>query len=189
IAMAAYDSPADTRQHIQTQLQRADRLVSDMLVYSGGLHLQISSVPLAALVNNLLSQSDTQQVNCQVLIADDLHMAGDFQRLQQVFINLIDNALAYVRNMPDGKLLISAQQQAQQVVIQLHNNGPAIESSVQGEAMFQPFVTKRSGGSGLGLAIVRRIVEAHGGRIRHRSDCHWPVTFELSFPQPTHSGD
>ena len=189
IAMAAYDSPADTRQHIQTQLQRADRLVSDMLVYSGGLHLQVSSVPLAALVNNLLSQSDTQQVDCQVRIADDLHLVGDFQRLQQVFINLIDNALAYVRDMPDGKLLISAQQQAQQVVIQLHNNGPAIEPSMQGEAMFQPFVTKRSGGSGLGLAIVRRIVKAHGGRIRHRSDCHWPVTFELSFPQPTHLAD
>ncbi len=183
IAMAAYDSPPETRQHIQTQLKRADRLVSDMLVYSGGLTLQISTTPLRALVKSILAQAHLGGVSCDVNIAESIELEADPQRLQQVFINLIDNAVAFSRNQPDGKLCIEASMNADSVVINVHNNGPEIDDSLQGEALFQPFMTKRAGGSGLGLAIVRRIVDAHGGHIQHRADTAWPVTFELILPQ------
>jgi signal transduction histidine kinase len=183
IAMAAYDSPPETRQHIQTQLKRADRLVSDMLVYSGGLTLQISTTPLRALVKSILTQAQLEGVSCEVNIAESIELEADPQRLQQVFINLIDNAVAFSRNQPDGKLCIEASMNADSVVINVHNNGPEIDDSLQGEALFQPFMTKRAGGSGLGLAIVRRIVDAHGGHIQHRADTAWPVTFELILPQ------
>lgn len=183
IAMAAYDSPPETRQHIQTQLKRADRLVSDMLVYSGGLTLQISTTPLRALVKSILAQAQLESVSCEVNIAESIELEADPQRLQQVFINLIDNAVAFSRNQPDGKLCIEASMNTDCVVINVHNNGPEIDDSLQGEALFQPFMTKRAGGSGLGLAIVRRIVDAHGGHIQHRADTDWPVTFELTLPQ------
>jgi signal transduction histidine kinase len=183
IAMAAYDSPPETRQHIQTQLKRADRLVSDMLVYSGGLTLQISTTPLRALVKSILAQAQLEGVSCEVNIAESIELEADPQRLQQVFINLIDNAVAFSRNQPDGKLCIEASRNTDCVVINVHNNGPEIDDSLQGEALFQPFMTKRAGGSGLGLAIVRRIVDAHGGHIQHRADTDWPVTFELTLPQ------
>lgn len=183
ISMAAYDAPAETRQHIQTQLKRADRLVSDMLVYSGGLTLQVVATPLRSLIASILAQAQLEGVVFELDIDEMMELEADPQRLQQVFINLIDNAVSFLRNMPDGKLSIEAKEQDQQIVIQVHNNGPAIDSSLQGEALFQPFVTKRAGGSGLGLAIVRRIVDAHGGKIRHRSDSTWPVTFELILPR------
>jgi signal transduction histidine kinase len=183
ISMAAYDAPAETRQHIQTQLKRADRLVSDMLVYSGGLNLQVVATPLRSLIVSILAQAQLEGVAFELDIDETIELDVDPQRLQQVFINLIDNAVSFLRNMPDGKLSIEAKEQDQQIVIQVHNNGPEIDPSLQGEALFQPFVTKRAGGSGLGLAIVRRIVDAHGGKIRHRSDSAWPVTFELILPR------
>lgn len=183
ISMAAYDAPAETRQHIQTQLKRADRLVSDMLVYSGGLTLQVVATPLRSLIASILAQAQLEGAAFELDIDETIELDADPQRLQQVFINLIDNAVSFLRNMPDGKLSIEAKEQDQQIVIQVHNNGPAIDPSLQGEALFQPFVTKRAGGSGLGLAIVRRIVDAHGGKIRHRSDSTWPVTFELILPR------
>ncbi|WP_232728932.1 sensor histidine kinase [Marinomonas sp. ef1] len=183
ISMAAYDAPAETRQHIQTQLKRADRLVSDMLVYSGGLTLQVVATPLRSLIASILAQAQLEGVAFELDIDETIELDADPQRLQQVFINLIDNAVSFLRNMPDGKLSIEAKEQDQQIVIQVHNNGPAIDSSLQGEALFQPFVTKRAGGSGLGLAIVRRIVDAHDGKIRHLSDSAWPVTFELILPR------
>lgn len=183
ISMAAYDAPAETRQHIQTQLKRADRLVSDMLVYSGGLSLQIVATPLRSLVASILAQAQLEGVVFELDINETIELDSDPQRLQQVFINLIDNAMSFLRNMPDGKLWIEAKEQDQQIVIQVHNNGPVIDPSLQGEALFQPFVTKRAGGSGLGLAIVRRIVDAHGGKVQHRSDSTWPVTFELILPR------
>ncbi|MBU2318787.1 MAG: HAMP domain-containing histidine kinase, partial [Gammaproteobacteria bacterium] len=183
ISMAAYDAPAETRQHIQTQLKRADRLVSDMLVYSGGLTLQVVATPLRSLIASILAQAQLEGVAFELDIDETIELDADPQRLQQVFINLIDNAVSFLRNMPDGKLSIEAKEQDQQIVIQVHNNGPAIDSSLQGEALFQPFVTKRAGGSGLGLAIVCRIVDAHDGKIRHLSDSAWPVTFELILPR------
>ncbi|MGO2235700.1 sensor histidine kinase [Marinomonas sp. UCMA 3892] len=183
ISMAAYDAPVDTRQHIQTQLKRADRLVSDMLVYSGGLSLQIVATPLRSLIASILAQAQLEGVSYELDIDETLELEADSQRLQQVFINLIDNAVSFLRSTPDGKLFIEAKEEGQQVVIHVHNNGPAIDASLQGEALFQPFVTKRAGGSGLGLAIVRRIVDAHGGKIWHRSDLAWPVTFELILPR------
>ncbi|MBU2240186.1 MAG: GHKL domain-containing protein [Gammaproteobacteria bacterium] len=183
ISMAAYDAPAETRQHIQTQLKRADRLVSDMLVYSGGLTLQVVATPLRSLIASILAQTQLEGVAFELDIDETIELDADPQRLQQVFINLIDNAVSFLRNIPDGKLFIEAKEQDQQIVIQVHNNGPAIDSSLQGEALFQPFVTKRAGGSGLGLAIVRRIVDAHDGKIRHTSDSTWPVTFELILPR------
>ncbi|WP_254682318.1 sensor histidine kinase [Marinomonas sp. FW-1] len=183
ISMAAYDAPAETRQHIQTQLKRADRLVSDMLVYSGGLSLQIVATPLRSLVASILAQAQLEGVTFELDIDETIELDADPQRLQQVFINLIDNAVSFLRNMPDGKLSIEAEERDQQIVIQVNNNGPEIDPSLQGDNLFQPFVTKRAGGSGLGLAIVRRIVDAHGGKIQHRSDSIWPVTFELILPR------
>ena len=183
ISMAAYDAPAETRQHIQTQLKRADRLVSDMLIYSGGLSLQIVATPLRSLVASILAQAQLEGVTFELDIDETIELDADPQRLQQVFINLIDNAVSFLRNMPDGKLSIEAEERDQQIVIQVNNNGPEIDPSLQGDNLFQPFVTKRAGGSGLGLAIVRRIVDAHGGKIQHRSDSAWPVTFELILPR------
>jgi len=189
IAMAAYDAPPETRQHIQTQLQRADRLVSDMLVYSGGLNLQISKTPLRALVMAILAQAQLGDIECEVSIDESLELEADAQRLQQVFINLIDNAVAFLQNQPNAKLCIDAtlflevKTEQNRVIIHVHNNGPEIEPSLQNDALFQPFMTKRAGGSGLGLAIVRRIVDAHQGTIRQVKHAHWPVTFELTLPQ------
>ena len=102
--------------------------------------------------------------------------------MQQVFINLLDNALAFVRNQPDGAVLIRAELLGSDVQILVHNNGPELDVGLT-DTLFRPFVSKRAGGSGLGLAIVQRIIQAHQGSIRHRTDLGWPVSFEIRLPQ------
>ena len=183
ISMASYNSPAETRRHIQEQLARADRLVSDMLVYSGTLTLNYQNVPFEPLVNSALSTLNTENVLITVQIESGLTLYADPHRLQQVLINLIDNALAFVRNQADGSICIEAHQLESECVWRIHNNGPALDDSVSHGELFRPFVTKRQGGSGLGLAIVRRIVDAHHGDICHRTDLGWPVTFECRLPR------
>ena len=188
ISMASAGVDAELRGHIQSQLKRADRLIADMLVYAGRLHLQLQVVDLQALLQSLSSQFDWQQVKFELQIPAALQLNADPHRLQQVFINLLDNALAFVRNQPDGAVLIRAELSAgsigADVVIQLHNNGPALDSALS-QTLFRPFVSKRAGGSGLGLAIVQRIIHAHQGQIRHRTDLGWPVSFEIRLPQLT----
>ncbi|WP_107850657.1 sensor histidine kinase [Oceanimonas marisflavi] len=180
ISMATAGLEADRKSMIQGQLKRADRLIVDMLAYSGQLQIQPRPLPLAPLLDSLRPQFDWQQVSFDYSLPDDYHLYADPYRLQQVLTNLIDNALSFVRNQPDGHIRLESTDTPG--VLWLHNNGPTIEADMQAH-LFRPFVTRRQGGSGLGLAIVQRIMEAHGGHIRHRNDAGWPVTFELYFPE------
>ena len=187
ISMASAGVDAELRGHIQTQLKRADRLIADMLVYAGRLQLQLQRVDLAALIQSLLGQFDWQQVQLQLNLPADLALQADPHRLQQVFINLIDNALAFLRNQPGGRLqidacLLAGPGEKPQVQILIRNNGPALDAAIV-PGLFRPFVSKRAGGSGLGLAIVQRIVRAHQGQISHQPDPQWPVCFCLTLPQ------
>ena len=188
ISMASASTAVDTRQHIQQQLKRADRLIADLLSYAGQLQLQYSEVPLKALVQAVMQQQDWQGVKCQMVMADNLSLQADSYRLQQVLVNLLDNALAFCRNQQGAIINIEAQQQGNKLILRVHNNGPAI-SAAQQQSLFQPFVSKRAGGSGLGLAIVRRIASAHGAAVQHRTDLGWPVSFELVFPLSAHAGN
>lgn len=181
IAMAAVTTPTDTRQHIQQQLQRADRLIADLLSYSGQLQLQFSHFSLLALVETVVSQQDWHGVQCDIALVPELTLYADQHRVQQVLVNLLDNALSFCRNKTDAIIRIEAIQKTDSILLFIHNNGPAIPLH-QHSQLFQPFVSKRRGGSGLGLAIVKRIMSAHHGNARHRTDLGWPVSFELHFP-------
>lgn len=182
IAMASAACDQDTRQHIRTQLQRADRLIADLLSYSGQLQLQYSRFSLLLLLQSVVKQQDWHGVACELDVAGEVTLYADMYRVQQVLVNLLDNALAFCRNQPQATIRTEVSCQSGQLVIRINNNGPAIPEA-QLPLLFQPFVSKRSGGSGLGLAIVRRIMQAHQGWVHHRTDLGWPVSFELCFPQ------
>ncbi|MFC6671631.1 ATP-binding protein [Marinobacterium aestuariivivens] len=180
ISMATADLPAERRALIQAQLKRADRQISDLLLYSGRMELQPQPVDLGGLLGSLEPLFDWQQTGFETDLPAGLQLRADPHRLQQVFTNLIDNALSFVRNQPGSLIRIDADDSGRH--IRIHNNGPAIEPSLH-DSLFQPYVSRRAGGSGLGLAIVRRIMDAHGGSVRLRTDLGWPVTFELVFPE------
>lgn len=185
ISMASAGVDAELRGHIQQQLKRADRLISDMLVYSGRLQLQYSQIELEPLLQSLLQQFDWQQVQLELKVPSGLMLQADQHRVQQVFLNLFDNANAFLRNQADAFLRVEVTTLQQHLQIRVHNNGPALDISLTTEQLFRPFISKRSGGSGLGLAIVKRIMDAHQGRISFRTDLGWPVSFELLFPKDT----
>ncbi|MDX5299800.1 MAG: HAMP domain-containing histidine kinase, partial [Gammaproteobacteria bacterium] len=182
IAMAAASCDARTRSHIQTQISRADRLIGDLLTYSGQLQIRPQWVDLKHLVNALHTGDTAESLPLTCNIPEGLQVWADPQRLQQVLINLLDNARSFARTRQDGQIHIEAAPTGDGATwIRLHNNGPAIPAAQQPH-LFQAFISKRPGGSGLGLAIVRRIMDAHGGQVAHRDDLGWPVTFEVRFP-------
>ncbi len=183
ISMASAGVDAELRAHIQQQLKRADRLISDMLVYSGRLQLQYSDIEFEPLLQSLLQQFDWQQVKIELKVPPGLTLQADPHRLQQVFLNLFDNANAFLRNQADASLSVQVTEDHHQIRVLVHNNGPALDASLTTEQLFRPFISKRSGGSGLGLAIVKRIMDAHRGQISFRTDLGWVVSFELLFPK------
>ncbi len=96
----------------------------------------------------------------------DLHCAVDAFRLEQVFRNVLENALAAGRDPVRIRVRASATRLNARpaVCISIQDNGPGL-SAEQRARIFEPFYTTKTKGTGLGMAIAQRIVEAHGGTI------------------------
>lgn len=86
--------------------------------------------------------------------------------MNQVWTNILDNALDALETSPDAKILIQTSKTGKTATISISDNGPGIPEDVQ-QHIFDPFyTTKEMGkGTGLGLDVVKRIVDRHGGRI------------------------
>jgi PAS domain S-box-containing protein len=91
---------------------------------------------------------------------------GDPVQLQQVLINLVMNALEAMRlaAKQPRKLLIRSARNAAEVLVQVQDSGPGIQTE-EAIRIFEPFFTTKPEGTGMGLSICRSVVESHGGRI------------------------
>jgi signal transduction histidine kinase len=92
----------------------------------------------------------------------DLTIHGDPNKLKQVLINLVGNAVDAVREGGQGKVELVAEHTGHGVTIAVLDDGPGVPAQLL-ESAFKPFVTSKPAGTGLGLAIVHKIVTQHGG--------------------------
>ena len=111
----------------------------------------------------------------------------DRERLEQVFSNLIGNAIHY--GLEARPITIQAEQDDDAVRVEVHNDGVPIAEALRSQ-LFDPFRrgerSSRDGqtsGLGLGLYISRELVVAHGGDITVQSDAHHGTTFRVSLPR------
>jgi two-component system C4-dicarboxylate transport sensor histidine kinase DctB len=99
---------------------------------------------------------------------DDLNVLGSPIRLEQIIINLLQNALEAVASQPDQKIEVRVRIEGEDVVVSITDNGPGIAPQIS-DALFTPFNTSKEGGLGLGLVISREIAADYGGRIDVKS--------------------
>jgi C4-dicarboxylate-specific signal transduction histidine kinase len=92
----------------------------------------------------------------------DLTVRGDHDKLKQVLINLVVNAIEALQETSGPRIELSAQREGQRVSLCVRDNGPGVPVDLLGSA-FTPFVTSKPSGTGLGLAIVQKIARQHGG--------------------------
>ena len=96
---------------------------------------------------------------------EDLNLYADRIMVEQVLINLLKNAIQAIDAQADGKIEIQGRcNAAEEVLIEIKNNGPAIPSDIA-DHIFIPFFTTKEGGSGIGLSISRQIMRLSGGSI------------------------
>jgi two-component system phosphate regulon sensor histidine kinase PhoR len=108
---------------------------------------------------------------------------ADPERISQVLINLIHNAIKYTK--PGGEILISAYPEGSNVVIFVRDNGAGIPDDTLPrifERFYKADRSRSGGGTGLGLSIARHIVEAHGGRIWAESEVNQGSCFYFTLP-------
>jgi signal transduction histidine kinase len=132
------------------------------------------------------SKAHENGVSIELDVPDDmLEVDGDRDKLKQVVLNLLSNAIKY--NRPDGKVVVSASQDAKFWHISVADTGYGIpDDSIPN--LFQKFyrvkgMETKVGGTGLGLSICKEIILGHGGRIEVKSQVGSGTTFLVVLPR------
>ncbi|WP_437916740.1 AAA family ATPase [Sorangium sp. So ce302] len=172
------------------QTSRLGRLVDELLdvtrMNAGRLTLTRAPVDLAALVGEVVERMRPQLADARCPTQLDLGApaVGDWDpdRLEQVVINLLSNAMKYGAG---GPIFIGVRRQADRALLVIRDEGIGIAEADQGRIFerFERAVSVRNfGGIGLGLYIARSIVASHGGSIRVQSKPGAGATFVVELP-------
>ena len=157
----------------------ANAIVQEVLEFVRPIRLQVEHTSVADAVQAAVHHADTKKarggVNVAVAVADRLPaIQADGHQLTQLLSNLLINA--YEAMDGKGRITINATPARiddgasgrEAVLIEVSDNGPGMPRDTA-ERIFEPFFTTKAQGSGLGLAIVRKIVDAHDGKIDLRT--------------------
>jgi len=108
-------------------------------------------------------------------------ISGDQVLLQQVFVNLLMNAMDAIADTPQARrrVTISADVSAADVAVSVRDTGTGLPKHIDG-TFFTPFVTTKANGIGIGLTIARTIVDAHGGTIDAHNNPEGGATFRVT---------
>jgi two-component system nitrogen regulation sensor histidine kinase NtrY len=113
----------------------------------------------------------------------NLQLKADRKMLEQILINVIQNALNALSENPNGLINIEAHKEKNgMVILNITDNGPGITANIINR-VFIPFFTTEKQGNGIGLSLSRKIMQLHGGTIRLRSAEGKGTTVILTFPE------
>lgn len=162
---------------------RLERLVNDLLSYVRTRPVPLTSVRIAEVLRCSLAMlapdAEKQSVSVSADPIDDLMVKGDKDEMEQVFLNLLRNAL---QAMPEGGTIqVGMRREKSVVVMGIRDTGHGIPLG-DWSRIFTPFVTTRARGTGLGLAISRKIIEEWGGSIRVADSSPGGTTIEVTLP-------
>ncbi len=193
----AKDDPAVAEKFLHIIDKHADRLtflIEDLLTLSqlesGQVALNLQDVSLhrvaQRVVEDLSSRATARGIRVLNQIPEDLTARVDADRLQQVFSNLLDNAIKYGHR--DGEVVLASTASAESSIeISVRDDGPGIPVGSLGR-VFERFYrvdkarSREQGGTGLGLAIVKHIVQLHGGEVGVQSELGKGTTFRIRLP-------
>jgi two-component system phosphate regulon sensor histidine kinase PhoR len=195
------DNPKTSPEELSRILQVMERhskrlglLVDDLLslarLESSNTKVELSQVRVRELFNNVTRDWNEKLAakNLEVIVdlPPDLQtIPADETRLQEVFYNLLENAVKYSRE--NGQIRLQAAQRGPEIVLSVSDDGIGI-SKDQLPRIFERFYradkarSRELGGTGLGLAIVKHIAQLHGGRVEAESELERGTTIRLILP-------
>ena len=181
------------------ETERMTRMVGNILLLSqvdaGVLPMQMHVLELAPLLQDVVRSARVlagERVEITSNISTDALIKGDQDRLKQVFLNLVENA---IKHTPDGgqvSLSCVPDGDPKQVVVAVTDTGIGIPDA-ELPHVFERFYrvdksrSREGGGAGLGLSIALSIVHKHGGKMSVRSQLGQGTTFEVCLPTYQHS--
>ena len=189
LMMESFDGIKDDLKKIHKEATRAKRIVQNLLSFARMHKPEKTKVDLNAIINNVLElksyEMKVDNIEISYSPAPDLPVTmGDPHQLQQVFLNIINNAhQAMVSSGNSGNLAIKTFSQESTLFVEFIDTGPGIPNE-NITKIFDPFfTTKEVGkGTGLGLSLSYGIIRDHGGYIQVCSQVRKGTTFTVELP-------
>ncbi|MBE9031376.1 PAS domain S-box protein [filamentous cyanobacterium LEGE 11480] len=173
---------------LRHRVKRMDNLIDGLLLYSRVGHSKgdLKRIDLRQLLEETL-QLMVVPDGVAVQISAHLPVIQGYELpLQQIFMNLLSNALKHGLPARDGRITVSSIEQGDYYAISIKDNGPGIEPQYH-DRIFQIFQTlearDQSENTGIGLAIVKKLVEAEGGKISINSVKDQGTQFTFTWPK------
>ncbi len=195
---ADLDAAQETIQMITEQNERLSKLVKTLLDMSelqtimrndkielfGLIEEVLTDLEPLALEKGiaLIQEPQDTTYDKEYIISNELMLTGSDILIYRMLYNLVENAIKY--NHVNGKVIVSAKQTGNDIVITIADTGSGIDEAFR-EKIFEPFFrvdksrSREIGGVGLGLAMVREIVRAHDGKIDVHKNAYGGTTFEV----------
>ncbi|MFN3558870.1 MAG: sensor histidine kinase [Brevundimonas sp.] len=188
VIMAVREDMPEAIGFIRASTEKMDRLINAILKLSreGRRSLTPELLDMTKMVQGIADSLNHQtgEANAEIIVEPLPRLDSDRLSVEQVFGNLIDNAVKYLDHDRPGRIVVSGQEQGGWIVYRIQDNGRGITPRDH-ERIFELF--RRSGrqdrsGEGLGLAFVRNSVRRLGGEITVDSELGKGSTFILKFP-------
>ena len=188
---------------IISEAKMANSIVQEVLAFVRPVRLQVDRTQLVDAVSSAVALADGKATRGAITVGVSLPkdlpaLDADQYQLTQVFCNLLINAYEALEGQGrieitarmahtsfDGALLPDGHVAVPTVVVDIADDGPGMPRNVA-EKIFNPFFTTKAQGSGLGLAIVRKIVDAHEGRIDMTTVDGRGTRFRVTLPVEPH---
>jgi two-component system phosphate regulon sensor histidine kinase PhoR len=191
---ALEDPPAARRflQQMESEIDNITQLVHELLelsrIESGRVPLERRSInPCEFLkrgIERMQMQAERAGLSLRLECTEQLpEVNADPERIQQVLVNLIHNAVKFTR--PGGEIVVTATPRDHDVIVAVRDTGVGIapeELTRIFERFYKADRSRSGGGTGLGLSIARHLVEAHGGRIWAESELDKGSVFYFTLP-------
>jgi signal transduction histidine kinase len=189
---------------IMSEAKLANAIVVEMLEFVRPVRLQVEQTDIGLVLQQAETMAESKAARGNVTVTVNLSgslpmMDGDPHQLSQVFTNLLANAFealdgrghitisAVSGSIEDDPALSGLTPPTPTVVVDVADDGPGFPTDLA-DKIFNPFFTTKPQGSGLGLAIVRKIVDAHDGRIDVSSIPGTGTRFRVTLPVSSTSG-
>jgi signal transduction histidine kinase len=174
------------------QFDHLNHMINDLILLSkfdtSQVELKIAPLRLDFLIKDLCNLfqilAEQKNIGLEMGTTEEVTMMGDKVRLQQLFTNLIDNAIKYTSK---GSVHVTVKKNENAAIVKISDTGIGISKEEQKD-IFKRFYrvdksrSKETGGVGLGLSIVEWIAHAHKGRIEVYSKLNEGATFTVYLP-------
>jgi signal transduction histidine kinase len=170
----------ETLGSMQASVTHSNKIVTDLLEFSGGGEVKSVSLLLDGVIRDSLATVHVPRgIKVEIGGSSEAHMSGDPTRLMRMFSNVLRNS---IEAMPSGgRVIISMKVLRRRAQVFIRDEGVGMRREELSK-LFTPYFTTKASGLGLGLAIAKQIAEAHGGRIDVRSRIGEGTTVRITLP-------